>query len=71
MLQCASGYYAASTGSTSCTVCPANFKCANPAVAPVACAGGEVNEGCNQREWRGQRVYKNGKMEGIDREKRD
>ena len=43
-IQCASGYYADSTGSTTCTICPAGSQCADPTVSPVSCSTGEVSD---------------------------
>lgn len=43
LFQCPSGYYADSTGSAICTICPAGSECSDPAVSPVACSSGQVS----------------------------
>ncbi len=44
VLQCGGGFYADSSGSDSCTICPANHECPVSSASPVPCNSGEVIE---------------------------
>ena len=41
--QCPAGYYAETTGFTTCIICPKGSKCPDSSVVPVDCGSGEVS----------------------------
>lgn len=51
-IPCATGSYASSEGSTSCTQCPQGSRCPDPTADPIACLAGEYQSSYGQTSCR-------------------